>query len=69
MERSANRGAHHVQAVETAQVKSINKETEMEKNICLSCRFAFRNGKCNRLVVSSMGMNDRLGSYYKKDNK
>lgn len=28
----------------------------MEKNICLSCRFAFRNGKCNRLVVSSMGM-------------
>lgn len=41
----------------------------MEKNICLSCRFAFRNGKCNRLVVSSMGMNDRLGSYYKKGNK
>ena len=41
----------------------------MEENICLSCRFAFRNGKCNRLVVSSIGMNDRLGSYYKKDNK
>lgn len=29
----------------------------MEKNICLSCRFAFRNGKCNRLVVSNIGMN------------
>ena len=41
----------------------------MEENICLSCRFAFRNGKCNRLVVSSIGMNDRLGSYYKKGNK
>lgn len=41
----------------------------MEKDICLSCRFAFKNGKCNRLVVSCMGMNDRLGSYYKKDNK
>ncbi len=41
----------------------------MEKDICLSCRYSFRNGKCNRLVVSCMGMNDRLGSYYKKDNK
>lgn len=40
-----------------------------KENICFSCLFAFSNGKCNRLVSTCMGMRDRLGSDYKKDNK
>lgn len=38
------------------------------ENICLKCTFHTRNGRCNRLVFTSIGMNDRLGIDYKKDN-
>lgn len=41
-----------------------------KKNICSTCKFATADLYCNRLVVpSSFGMNDRLGSDYKKNNE
>lgn len=42
---------------------------EKEKNICWSCKFClWPSGKCNRLVFTAIGMNDRIGSDYKKNN-
>lgn len=38
------------------------------ENICLKCTFYTKNGRCNRLVFTCVGMNDRLGVYYKKGN-
>ena len=38
------------------------------ENICNTCKFQTANGRCNRLVFTCIGMNDRLGSDYKKDN-
>ncbi len=40
-----------------------------EENICATCAFCLTPSmKCNRLVFTCMGMNDRLGSDFKKDN-
>lgn len=41
----------------------------MKENICKSCTYYTANCRCNRLVFSCIGMNDRLASDYKKDNR
>lgn len=42
----------------------------MKKNICDTCTYCTKNGRCNRLVIpGGFGMNDRTGSHYKRDNK
>lgn len=38
------------------------------ENICNTCKFHTENGRCNRLVFTCIGMNDRIGSDYKKGN-
>lgn len=40
-----------------------------EESICFTCRYSFSNGRCNRLVSTCIGMRDRLGRDYKKNNK
>ena len=42
-----------------------------EKNICADCKYRYKDSlRCNRLVIpGGFGMNDRLGSDYKRNNQ
>ena len=42
---------------------------EVKEDICATCKFClYPSMKCNRLVYTCMGMNDRLGSDFKRSN-
>ena len=42
---------------------------KVKENICATCQYClYPSMKCNRLVFTCMGMNDRLGSDFKRGN-